>query len=324
MPEERRDPRPRRSPDPDPPVEMVQPGLSAAEPVRASVSVAEQVSGPRFDMHYGLELGIVLSGRMRRYYRSWEVDLGPGEAWYCGIWERHGWAVAEAPCETVVLVMLPQMLASPEPLESVPHDWLGPFLVPPQHRPRIAPETRQHLLAVAQQIREKRTGRSPVKPMWLKLLAFEALSLLERSWRAPEGRDSLPHSYRGISHAVELVFSLRRLVTAEEAAAACAMSGRTFRRAFEALMGLSFSKFALRYRLSGVAAELTSSQQPLKLLAARWGFEDTSHLHRCFVQHYRCTPQEYRNQMAPGWTQEAPLSRGRTGGTRSERRHSGA
>jgi len=326
MSEDRRESSHQRASYAAPPAETVRLGLSTARPIRASVSVVGQVSEPRFDLHYGLELGILLSGRMRRDYSGWKAELGPGEAWYCGMWERHGWSVVEAPCEAVVVMMLPQVLADPEPLESVPHDWLAPFLVPPEHRPRIAPEARQLLLAVAQQLREQRAGRSPVKGMWLRLLTFETLSLLERDWAAPGRRASLPHSYRGISHAVELVFSLRRLVTAEEAAQACAMSGRTFRRAFEAQMGISFSKFALRYRLSRVVAELAHSDKPLKAVAARWGFVDDSHLHRCFVQHYRCTPEAYRKQVTSSGSgeQPAPLSGDLSGGTRSARRRSGA
>ncbi len=143
-----------------PSVETVRLGLSTARPIGVGASVAESVSPQRFDMHYGLELGIVLSGRMRRSYSNWEAELGPGEAWYCGIWERHGWSVVQAPCETVVVTMLPQVLASPEPLESMPHDWLAPFQVPPEHRPRIAPEARQRLLAVGQQLRERRASPS--------------------------------------------------------------------------------------------------------------------------------------------------------------------
>ncbi|MFB3882931.1 MAG: helix-turn-helix domain-containing protein [Armatimonadota bacterium] len=308
-----------------PPVQAVKLELSPSRPIRVSLSSVGNPSEPRFDLHYGLELGIVLSGRIRRTYRSWEAELGPGEAWYCGIWEWHGWSVVEAPCEAVVVTMLPQVLATPEPVESMEHDWLAPFVVPPERRPRVAPEARQQLLAVAQQIREKRARRSPSRVWWYRLLTFEALSLLERDWSAPVWRSSLPHSYGGISRAVELVFGVRRLVTAGEAARACAMSGRTFRRAFEALMGISFTKFALRHRLSGAADQLAQSDEPLKAVAADWGFVDASHLHRSFAQYYRCTPEEYRRLARSGRAgqQPAPLTPGRPGGRRPGRRRSG-
>ncbi|MCJ7752644.1 MAG: AraC family transcriptional regulator [Armatimonadetes bacterium] len=281
-----------------------------------SLNTIERTSEPRFDAHYGLELGIVLSGRMKRSYPSWEAELGPGEAWLCGIWERHGWSAAEAPCEVLVLVIRPQVLARPEPLGSVRHDWFAPFLTPPQRRPSVPPRTRQQLLAVAQQIREKWSGRSSLRGTWLRLLTFEALALIERDWVSSFRDATISHSSADISQAVNLVFSVRRLVTAEEAARACAMSGRTFRRVFEGLMGISFSRFALRHRLEGAAAELVRSDEPVKVIAASWGFADASHLHQCFVQHYGCTPRVYRQRAKPsgGATRSTDLTGGARGG----------
>lgn len=270
-------------------------GISAQRPIVLSVNRVQCKSEPEFDRHYGLELGIVLSGRMHRTYETWEAELGPGEAWYCGVWEEHGWLATKTPCEVLVLVIRPEVLSSPEPLGSLQHDWFEPFLVPPERRPRVGIEARKHLLAIAQQVRDMSAGNSRLKPTWLRLLTFEALSLLERPWTSPLGDASLPHSSVAINQAINLVFSEPRLVTAKEAAHACAMSERTFRRAFEGLMGLSFSKFALRHRLDGVAAELLRSDEPLKAIAARWGFADASHLHHSFVHHHGCTPQSYRH-----------------------------
>ena len=301
-------------------------GLSPQRQIALSLNKIERKSEPDFDRHYGLELGIVLSGRMHRTYETWEAELGPGEAWYCGIWEQHGWSATEAPCEVLVLVIPPEVLSSPEPLGSLDHDWFEPFLVPPERRPRVRPDAREHILAIAQQIRDKSTGRSRLKPTWLRLLTFEALSLLGRNWTSSLGDASLPHSSAAISQAINLVFSERRLVTAREAAHACAMSERTFRRAFEGLMGISFCKFALKHRLEGVAVELLRSDEPLKAIAARWGFVDASHLHHSFVRHHGCTPQTYRQRarLTRKGGRLAEVTAHAPGGRRSAKRRSGA
>jgi len=36
----------------------------------------------KWDMHYPLELGIVLSGKIKRYYSNWKKIYHPGEVWY--------------------------------------------------------------------------------------------------------------------------------------------------------------------------------------------------------------------------------------------------
>ena len=53
------------------------------------------------DMHYSVELGILLSGRTNRYYRDSHIDLVPGNIWLCNMWEPHGFKRIEAPCEIV-------------------------------------------------------------------------------------------------------------------------------------------------------------------------------------------------------------------------------
>ena len=72
------------------------------------------------------------------------------------------------------------------------------------------------------------------------------------------------------------------------------MSQRTFDRAFPKAMGVTFAEFAMRYRLHGAAEDLLSSGDPLKRIAARWGFTDASHLLHRFVALFGCTPNGYR------------------------------
>lgn len=272
--------------------------LSASSPIHVSWDRMPSPTEPRYDMHYGVELGIVLTGRMRRFYRRWQTVLGAGEVWFAGTWERHGWAVEEAPCEVLVFVMLPHVLAHPEPVGAVQYDWLASFAVPPEQRPRVTPEARPQILALVRQLRAKMNTGGRLREAWIRLLVLETLALLRSGWAAPKRPALTTHFGGGVGKAVELVFSSRRLVTMEEAARACSMSGRTFRRAFDRLMGISFARFALRYRLSGATAQLLRTDDPLKVIALAWGFNDASHLHRCFVRHYRCTPQRYRQRAA--------------------------
>ncbi len=47
----------------------------------------EQIRDSIYDIHYCLEPGIVIAGRMRRYYQDFQTDLNPGNIWFCGMWE---------------------------------------------------------------------------------------------------------------------------------------------------------------------------------------------------------------------------------------------
>ncbi len=250
-----------------------------------------------YDMHFELELGIVLWGRMRRTYERHQMDLGPGGVWLCGMWEPHGWRVLSPSCEVVVLVIAPQLVVNMRFEEAPQFRALAPFAAPPGARPRPRGRARDRVRKLGRAMAEagERGGRE--QALWLRLRLVEALLLLQEGWRPP-GTAAAPaaDAFRRINRAVQMVFASERLVTAACAARACHLSRNGLSRLFQELMGISFAKFALRYRLSSAAGELLRSDRPLKALAARWGFTDASHFHRAFRRHYGCTPAEYRRR----------------------------
>jgi AraC family of transcriptional regulator, multidrug resistance transcriptional activator len=63
-------------------------------------------------------------------------------------------------------------------------------------------------------------------------------------------------------------------------------------------MGISYAKFELRYRIKGAANQLVKSKDPIKKVVYNWSFADSSHLHRCFMEHYGCTPSQYRKRFS--------------------------
>jgi AraC-like DNA-binding protein len=136
-----------------------------------------------------------------------------------------------------------------------------------------------------------------MRHLWVRLLTFELLMLLQKDWRATANQVSAsPDALESLAAAMDLVFSTRRLLTTREAAAACGMSVSTFRQSFKAATGISFAKFALRHRLWGAAAQLLRGSDTLTTVAAAWGFTDDSHFHHCFLRHYGCPPGAYRRR----------------------------
>ncbi|MBN2212296.1 MAG: hypothetical protein JW709_12940, partial [Sedimentisphaerales bacterium] len=79
------------------PVEKMAFGVEENHPVRLVVERFDHRQNVKYDMHYGFELGVLHSGKMRRHYTSVSYGVSPGDAWLCGMWEPHGWEVVAAP-----------------------------------------------------------------------------------------------------------------------------------------------------------------------------------------------------------------------------------
>ncbi|MBN1671222.1 MAG: helix-turn-helix transcriptional regulator [Kiritimatiellae bacterium] len=271
--------------------------LSARDPIGLSLVCHRGREEGFSDMHYPLEVGVVLRGRMRRYYGGWEMDVAPGQVWLCGVWEPHGFRILLAPCEVVVLVVVPEFLLNLRRAEDLQLNWLSPFSRHPPDRPQAHGDSRAQVLAIARRL--KRAGRVSARHhrIWRRVLLMELLLTLMHDGSLPaSGERGLAQARVVVNPAVDLVFATRRFVSEQTAARACGMCRNAFNRHFREATGTSFAKFALRHRLSGAGLQLTQTDDPIKAVAANWGFTDASHLHRCFTRHFACTPAEYRER----------------------------
>jgi AraC-like DNA-binding protein len=288
--------------------------VSETHPLVVARKLHPSASPLSFDMHYALELGVVLSGRMARSYEGHRRTVLPGQVWLCGAWEPHAWQVLSGPCSAVVVTIFPPMLASASHPEAPSFDWMAPFTSPPAARPQVPPEVQPEVLRLGRRLAATAEGEMPAGPrrtLLQRMLLFELLlALPEVQPAAP--RTALPaDAYSRINKAVELVFKSRRFLTGAEAARACALGRKSFTDLFEQMMGVSFPRFALHHRLHSAASQLLQSDDPLKVVAADWGFTDASHLHTCFRAAYGCSPAEYRrrNTTLEGSMYKAPRSR---------------
>ncbi|MDD5707370.1 MAG: helix-turn-helix transcriptional regulator [Kiritimatiellae bacterium] len=247
------------------------------------------------DMHYELELGVVLEGSMLRFRRREQAVLRPGDLWLCGTWDPHGFELQRVPCRLLVIVIWPPLLANLSFPEAPDVHWLAPFTKATGGFLHPAASPRKTVLAMAEDLAtiaaNDASGRIVRRLKLLDLLLF-----LDRSGLAPlHAEGGRPHDvYSQITPAIELAFASRTRIPNVTAARACGMSTFAFVRRFESWMQLSFSQFALRHRLSQAAQEIASTDWPIKAVACNWGFTDESHLHRLFVHHYHVTPAQYR------------------------------
>jgi len=273
-------------------------GLSETIPILEFQGLYRTPVGSHYDMHFGLEFGVIVSGRMRRYYRSHWRDVGPGQVWFCGMWEPHGFKVLKAPCKTTVFVIWPPMLANLRFEETPDTSWLAPFLMPPGQRPQVAARMKARMLEAQRRSPEVLATQSAGRQLWLRLLFLEMLLILyeQGSFRKAPRNTLAPDFFLRINQALQQVFESRALVTTAQAARTCGMSRETFSNLFTRWMGIRFSEFSLRYRVNAAAIQVAHTNVPIKSIALHWGFTDSSHLHCCFQKYYHCTPGEYRQR----------------------------
>ncbi len=252
-------------------------------------------SDVKYDKHYPFEIGMVLSGSMRRYYQGWQVDIEPGQTWICGIWEPHGYHVTSESADIVVLMIWPPSLAVDSMQGRCGITWQGPFLVPADQRPVVGDGRRDEMLDIGRRLARAIDAGGDAVQMWMRCLLQEMLLCLQEDWVLPASvRLASSACYDRITPAIRLALESTQLVTEETAARGCKMSLNGFNKLFKGVMSMSFAKFALSFRLRGAAGQLAESDTPIKAVASRWGFSNPSHLHRWFVQTYGCTPRQYR------------------------------
>lgn len=253
-------------------------------------------TGPgQYDMHYEVELGIVVSGRMRRDHRGWQRTFAAGDLWLGGIWEPHAAYVLEAPLELAILHVHPPLLATLIFPELPGFQPLSFFTAAPQDRPHPLSAHREEWLAFAARIVALAHDASPARPVRCHALLLELLaSIAERAARVDIAAGPTADTYGDVSRAIEAVLTSAHHLPVASAARMVGMDRNVFSQRFRELMGVSFRDFALHHRLGLAARLLRETDQPLKVVAAALGFTDKSHLHRQFSAVYGQTPQAYR------------------------------
>jgi len=259
-------------------------------------------SHSQFDMHYGLEFGIVMSGRKDLIFPDLTIHLSSGNVWFCGMWEPHCWTVGRQPKEEINFIIWPPALASLHFNESPELDWLEPFTLPPEERPQTNATTRGAMLEIGAKMKKCLKTGGEKRDILLRLYIMEAILLSARKSKTRENLKLPSGSAESLNQILKCFFEKRGLMTTAGAARMCGMGRNTFGMMFRRLMGLSFADFGLRYRLNSAASCLRWTNDSIKNIAFSWGFADTSHFDRLFAKFYGCPPHEYRHRkIHPGF-----------------------
>lgn len=249
-----------------------------------------------FDMHYELEVGIVLSGSIQRQYADMEMEIGPGQIWLSGFWEPHGIKINKVPTEIVMFSIKPEAITNLDLGSLLNFDWISPFFAKPKDRPQMKTKnSRRELLEVALRAKGVLNRDYKEQQIFERLIVLEILAFIQEDWdRTCVDTDSALSSYSKINPALNLVFHSRSLIPVEDAARSCGLNIKTFSRTFKRVMGTSFSKYALAYRIRCTADDLINTDTNIKDTVYKWGFTDESHFNKVFYRYFNCNPGRYR------------------------------
>ena len=285
----------------------VLPGVGALtvtpEAPLAAFVMRDAPSPVRADLHYHLEMGVVIAGGMRRDHGGGWFDLAPGQVWVAGSLEPHWWQYGPQGLHGLMFAILPSFLRQIPDLPGLQATML--FRSPLRSCAVSGPAGVRRALArmAAGLVPHHDRPDRPSGIIYADLV--RVLEFISREYLAgvPE-LDAGVHERWGASRirpALDLVEkSPGQLVPVADAAHACTMAPSTFRRVFKGVMSMTFSQFGLRRRLAAAAAVLRATDSPIKTVAYRFGFTDGSHFHRTFSTHYGVSPGRYRALPAEG------------------------
>ena len=248
--------------------------------------------GPVTDFHSSIHLNLILDHGMSRKVGNTLFHFNRYDIQITAPWELHGGSQIEKNLRLLSITSDPDMLL--RNLITYRHKALSLFLLEPLERYRIVNtratrKIRMDYCAALPAI----TGDNPEIIKIRRWLAIQSMlaELLDciRSEDLPEAPYRL---YQRLVPVLDL-FKNEQKITVQQAAKACLLSVRQFSDIFRRVYRMPFSEFEMRNRLSH-AASLLRQGLPLKLVAEKTGFYDSSHLSRHFYRHFGITPGKIR------------------------------
>lgn len=254
----------------------------------------DHTTSPTWDIHNGLEMGVVLRGEVIRWNGRCKKSFTRGGVWLCNAWEPHGFCVGKGPADILLALFWPVNLAMSGSADRI--DYLLPFRLPVADRPE--PKTKAGKQMILRLARNTATASDTQYNLQRQMLLVKQilLELMADNPKLQTGED-MPTGLDRILPALQLVQDHpTQRISLTDAARACHISTPLLVRLFRTKMGTSFADYARRRRLAALAAELRSSETKIASLAKKYDFIDAPHLNRIFKSAFGMTPNQYRTQ----------------------------
>lgn len=274
------------------------PEISPATPFNITWEYREKPDSIlRGDMHYVLQLCIVLHGKIEIIFDEHTKVCTRGQMWWIMCWEPHAYRFLDRRSIVVVINIDIERLGECGPFP--PCNWLTPFVVPPADR--YCPSTKKecdYTVDIAKRLfhLKSRQEKNWKISAWLLIheLIISAINKIEQNTEShSDSRDS-HDDFSRIKKALNMVWSTNsRPPSLQEAAKSCALSQSRFSEIFRKNIGVSFGKFAGQVRMANAAKDLMSGKFALEEIAEKWGFFDAAHFCHSFRKIYKQSPKQF-------------------------------
>ncbi len=248
------------------------------------------------DMHYALQICIILHGKAEIVFDDFEREYTAGEMWWTMFWEPHAYRFFGRRSFAVTINIDPDYLGNCDPFGEC--NWLLPFVL--KQSERYYPEdavSRKSIIDAGKRLFKLWDKHESNWKLESWLIIHQIILTAYKNITENNQGSSLEFAgeFRKIRQAIDLVKSnTGRPPSLNEAAAACSLSPSRFSEVFRRNTGVSFGKFAARARLSFAANDLRSGTLAVEEIAEKWDFFDDSHFCHAFKSLYGCTPTQYQ------------------------------
>jgi len=250
----------------------------------------------RGDMHYTLQVCIVIHGAARLVMDNFSRTYGPGEMWWTMCWEPHAYRLLKRRSFVLAINIDIDNLGDCGHFSDC--DWLAPFTVPPKKR--FCPENEAEKTDAVCNAKKLfhlccRKSLNWQPEAWLSIhqLILKALSSINRKENL-DGSLNMRSGFWRIKKAVNMSRSAEsRPPNLGEAAKACSLSPSRFSEIFRRSMGISYGQFTNKVRIANATKDLMSGDKTIEQVAVKWGFFDSSHFCHAFKKYYKCSPKQF-------------------------------
>lgn len=255
-----------------------------------------------YHWHECLEISYVQEGKGEYYVEGQTFSMEAGDIILFNNIEPHAWrAIPPHPMVQPVIVFHPSLIWSGSE-NLFDYQYLKPFVEKcttfNNKLPSNSPVTRRIyklLLYIQEEYNKKEIGYQ----LMIKTKLMEIMTLLIRHFQDEKKRSELLHKKKQKLQRLEKVMQYIKQnyassITLEEVSKVACMSPNYFSTVFKQTLGVSFSEYLTRFRISKAISLIHGTDRTLVDIATSCGFNSMSNFYRAYQKYHGGNPSDIR------------------------------
>lgn len=250
-----------------------------------------------FHWHSYFEITYVQEGQGNYFVNGQEYMMEPGDIIIFNNVEAHGWKLMGEDMKLLVIIFSPEFVA--EKLSVFDSEYLKPFVERGSNfknrigsEESVSHEIRKGIREIYAEWQQQKEGY----PLMIKANILRILTMLIRTYqdesKSGEMLKEKKNAMKRLEQAVAYIDThYSEKITLEEVAAAAYMSSNYFSSYFRKVMGISFSEYVTRIRISHARELLRDTDKSVTEIAMECGFHNISNFYRLYKKHVGKPPR---------------------------------